>query len=107
MHELNRRLAEAADAFADGAITAEQLRRITAHLQPEIDDAEQRRNEYVVSLDIDAIRPLAGPTAQQRWDAMTIATRRAVVETLGIRVLIDRTRPGPGFDPASVQVMWR
>lgn len=104
--ELNRRLADAADAYADGAITAEQLRRITARLQPELDDAEQRRAESVVSLDLDVLRPLAGPTARERWDEMTVAQRRAVVEALGIRVLIDRTRPGPGFDPDSVRIVW-
>lgn len=105
--ELNRRLTEAADAFAEGAITAEQLRRITARLQPEIDEADRRRAESVVSLDLEAIRPLAGPTARGRWEEMTIAQRRAVIETLGIRVIIDRTRPGPGFDPDSVRIEWR
>ncbi|MGV0767610.1 recombinase family protein [Mycolicibacterium sp. XJ647] len=104
--ELNRRLAEAADAFAEGAITAEQLRRITAKLQPDLGYAEQRRAESVVSLDLDALRPLAGPTAQERWDELTVAQRRAVLETLGIRVIIDRTRPGPGFDPESVRIEW-
>lgn len=105
--ELTRRLSEAADSFADGAITAEQLRRITAKLQPELAAAEQRRAASVVSLDLDALRPLAGPKAQERWDEMSVAQRRAVIETLGIRVLIDRTRPGPGFDPESVRVIWR
>ncbi|MCV7219840.1 recombinase family protein [Mycolicibacterium elephantis] len=104
--ELNRRLADAADAFAEGAITAEQLRRITAKLQPDLDDAEKRRAELVVSLDLDSLRPLASPTAQERWDEMTVAQRRAVLEALGIRVIIDRTRPGPGFDPESVRIEW-
>ncbi|MCB9441595.1 MAG: recombinase family protein [Mycolicibacterium sp.] len=105
--ELTRRLAEAADAFADGAISAEQLRRITARIQPDIDEAERRRSESVVHMDLDAVRPLAGPTARECWDGMTLAQRRAVLETLGIRVIIDRTRPGPGFDPASVRIEWR
>ncbi|WP_448385875.1 recombinase family protein [Mycolicibacterium sp. XJ1904] len=105
--EINRRLADAADAFAEGAITAEQMRRITARLQPELDDAEQRRSASVVSLDIDALRPLAGPQAGERWDDMTVAQRRAVLGALGLRVVIDRTRPGPGFDPESVRFEWR
>lgn len=105
--ELNRRLAEAADAFAEGAITAEQLRRITERLQPELADAEQRRSASVVSLDLDALRPLAGPAAREYWDEMTMAQRRAVLEALGMRVVIQRTRPGPGFDPESVRIDWR
>lgn len=105
--ELNRRLAEAADAFADGAITVDQMRRVTARLQPELDDAERHRAESVVSLDLDALRPLAGPHARERWDEMEMSQRRAVLEALGVRVIIDRTRPGPGFDPASVRFEWR
>lgn len=106
IEELHRRLGEAADAFAEGAITGEQLRRITAKLQPDLDEAEQRHADSVVSLDLDALRPLAGPEARQRWDDMTVSQRRAVIEALGIRVLINRTRPGPGFDPESVQLVW-
>lgn len=104
--EIGRRLADAADAFADGAITAEQMRRITARLQPELDDAEQRSAASAVSLDLDALRPLAGPQAGQLWDDMAVAQRRAVLGTLGLRVVIERTRPGPGFDPASVRFEW-
>lgn len=105
--ELNRRLSEAADAFADAAISAEQLRRITARIQPELDEAESRLRDSVVSLDVEAIRPLAGPAAQQRWDQMAVSQRRAVLEALGIRVVINPTRPGPGFDPASVEFRWK
>jgi site-specific DNA recombinase len=104
--ELNRRLADAADAYAEGAITAEQLRRITARLQPDLEEAEQSRAESVVPLDIEALRPLAGPAAHERWNEMTVSQRRAVVETLGIRVVIDRTRPGPGFNPDDVRIEW-
>lgn len=105
--DLSRRLGEAADAFAEGAITAEQLRRITAQVRPELDEAEQRRRNAVVSLDISALRPLAGPTASDYWDSISVPQRRAVLEALGIRVIIDRTRRGPGFDPESVRIEWR
>lgn len=104
---LRGRLDEAADAFAEGAITAEQMRRITARVQPEIEDAARKRDESVVALDLDAIRPLAGPEARQRWDELEVAQRRALLEALGLRVIIDRTRPGPGFDPTSVRICWK
>lgn len=105
--DIQRRLGEAADAFADGGITAEQLRRITSRLQPELDDAERQRSQSVVSLDLDTLRPLAGPTARERWDGMAVSQRRAVLQALGIRVIIERTRPGPGFDPESVRIEWQ
>ncbi|BDB42843.1 MULTISPECIES: recombinase family protein [Mycobacterium] len=104
--ELNQRLSEAADAFAEGAISADQLRRITARLQPELDEAERRRAESVVSLDISAVQPLAGPRARERWDEMAVSQRRAILQALRLRVIIDRTRPGPGFDPSSVRFEW-
>ena len=90
---------EAADAFADGAITAEQLRRISALVQPDLDEAEHRRAQSVVSLDLDSLRPLAGPTARQCWDEMAVAQRRAVLGVLGIRVIVDRRDPGPVSTP--------
>lgn len=104
--ELGRRLGEVADAYADGAVTAEQLRRITARLQPDLAEAQRRRAAAVVSMDVEALLPLAGPEAAQRWGAMGVAARRAVLDALGVRVVIDRTRPGPGFDPESVRIVW-
>lgn len=104
--ELGRRLSEAADAFAEGAITGEQLRQITARLRPELDDAERRRAASVVALDLDLLRELAGPHARERWGELKVAQRRALLEAMRVRVVIDRTRPGPGFDPASVRIEW-
>lgn len=105
--ELKGRLKKAAAAFAADSITIEQLTEITALLQPEIDEANRRRNESVVSLDLDSLRPLAGPSAREYWEhEMTVSQRRAALETLRLRVVIDRTRPGPGFDPESVRIEW-
>ena len=75
-------------------------------MQPELDEAEQRRAASVVSLDLDTLRPLAVPQAGQRWDEMTVSQRRAVLSTLGIRVIINPTRRGPGIDPESVRFEW-
>ena len=33
-------------------------------------------------------------------------TKRAVLEVLGVTVTINKTRQGPGFDPASVVIEW-
>jgi DNA invertase Pin-like site-specific DNA recombinase len=107
--ELNRRLAEAADAFAEGAINAEQLRRITAKLQPDLDEAQRRRSESVVSLDLDSLRPLAGPAARQRWHEMSVSQRRAVLQAIGVEavVLLPREKHGPGFEPETVRIDWK
>lgn len=106
---LRQRLDEAADSFADGAITKAQLERITARTVPDLEDAETKRDAAVVSLDLDVLRDLAGPKARAIWeDGLHVTQQRAVLETLGMRVIIDRVkRRGPGFDPESVRIEWR
>lgn len=104
--DLRRRLDEAADLFATQAIDAQQLARITGDLRPQLEQADAKRRQAATSLDLDVLRPLAGPTAEAAWDAMAVSQQRAVLETLRLRVVINKTRPGPGFDPASVAVLW-
>jgi len=106
--ELQRRLDEAADSQADGKITTRQLERITARLMPDLEAAQRERDSAIRSLDVEAIRPLAGPEASARWDAMPVSTRRAILETLGVEfVLLPRVKHGPGFEPETVQPVWR
>ncbi|GAB3766362.1 recombinase family protein [Nocardioides ginsengisegetis] len=106
--ELRTRLDDAADQYADGVIDSRQLERITARLRPEIERAEHDHARANRSLDLDTLRALAGPQAGERWDQMALAARRAVLETLGLVVHVDRVaRRGPGFDPESVRIAWR
>jgi hypothetical protein len=107
VEELQQRLDAAADSYADGAITDSQLRRITARLTPEVEAARRDRDAAVRALDVDMLRPLAGPQALDRWGEMGVAQRRAVLETLGIEVvLLPREKYGPGFEPESVRIDW-
>lgn len=102
---LQARLNDAADSYAEGEITRDQLRRITARLTPELDDAREQARTAVRALDVDLLGPLAGPEAEQRWDAMNVSQRRAVLEAIGCRVIVKKARRGPGFDPMSVGVV--
>ena len=107
LEELSRRLDEAADSYADGNVSARQLERITAKLAPEVQQARRDRDAAVRALDVEAIRPLAGPEAQNRWNSMLVSSRRAVLETLGIEVVImPRLKHGPGFEHESVEIRW-
>lgn len=50
---------------------------------------------------------MAGPEARARWVGASLTLRRAILVTLGLRVVILRTGGrGPGFDPATVQIEW-
>jgi DNA invertase Pin-like site-specific DNA recombinase len=106
--ELQGRLDDAADSQADGKITIRQLERITARLTPQLESARRERDAAVRSLDVEALRPLAGPEAAACWGAMSVAARRAVLETLGIEVvLLPREKHGPGFEPETVRIEWK
>ena len=106
--ELPRRLDDAADSYADAKITARQLERITARLTPDLEAARRERDAAVRSLDIEALRPLAGPEAAARWESLSVAARRAVLETLGVEVvLLPRAKHGPGFEPETVRIEWK
>ena len=105
--ELQRRLDEAADSQADGKITTRQLERITARITPQLEAAQRERDAEPRSLDVEVLKPLAGPQAAARWEAMTVTQRRAVLETIGIEVvLLPREKHGPGFEPETVRIEW-
>ncbi|MBG6095951.1 recombinase family protein [Nocardioides luteus] len=103
---LRQRLDDAAEDYADGLIDREQMRRITARLQPELEHAEDERRQASTAVGVDVLQPLAEDGAEDRWDAMGITERRAVLETLGLRVRVNRQRRGPGFDPNSIEFIW-
>jgi len=106
--ELQRRLDDAADQYADGKIGSDQLGRITARVRPQLVAADAERRRHMVSLDLDTLRTLAGPRSQDRWDGMVVTERRALLDALGMRVHVDRvSRRGPGFDPESVRIEWK
>lgn len=108
VEDVQRRLDEAADSYADDKITARQLERITARLTPELEEARRERDAAVRSLDFEVLRPLAGDEAAARWAAMPVSSRRAVLETLGVEVtLLPRKLNGPGFEYDTVRITWR
>lgn len=88
---IRAQLDDAADAFAAGEFTREQVRRINARLKPDLAAAEDNARQAATALDLDVIRPLAGPQAAQRWAAMPLTQKRAVLEALNVRVILEIT----------------
>jgi site-specific DNA recombinase len=101
------RLAAAAAQYADGVITDGQLRVITGRLRPQLDAAEKEAAQHRPSPYLSLVLGTVGEQAAQRWAGYTINQKRAIMEAFGVRVIIDRTRRGPGFDPTSVRVIPR
>lgn len=105
--ELQRQLDDAADMFSDGTIVRRQLERITAKLTPELEAAVRARDTAVKTLDLEALRPLAGPEAATRWKSMPVSAQRRLLEAMGARVVIlPRVKHGPGFEPETVAVQF-
>jgi site-specific DNA recombinase len=105
VRSLRARLDTAADDYADGKIDARQLERITARLRPKLTDAEARART------VDDYPLLEGLVGQERarevWGTRTLAQQRAIVDAL-VMVTVLPTRQGArGFDPRSVDILWR
>jgi hypothetical protein len=79
---------------------------VTAATRPKLDQAETEIRRLSATVDHAALAEIAGPQAAERWDALTVTGRRAVLEALGIRVELLPGRKGPGFDPSSVRITW-
>src|SRR3954468_5034873 len=100
-------LSAAGVKLAAGEWTVETVDAVTAATRPKLDQAETDIRRLTAASDLGVLAEIAGPTARQRWADASLALRRAILEALGLRVLILRTGGrGPGFDPASVRFDW-
>lgn len=100
---IDARLATAADQFADGVLTGDQLRRITERLR-----ADRTAHERTVAESMPARVPVdvAGPLARQTWAGLHIDNRRAIIDALAV-VVIEPQGSGRAFDPDLVRIVWR
>lgn len=100
---LEARLAVAADQFADGAITGEQLARITQRIRPQID---QSRADAVNAEPSQLFNGLTGPDVAAKWEGATLEIKRLVIQTLMTIVILPAGR-GKGRDPESIRIEWK
>lgn len=108
VQELSDLLEEAADDYAAKRITRPVFLRLCGSYQADLESAQEDLRRVNTTVDLDVLKPLAGPEAATRWDAMAVSQRRSVLETIGMRVIVNRSaRRGPGFDPESVDIGFR
>jgi site-specific DNA recombinase len=108
LETLRARQSKAADEYAEGEITSDQLRIINAKMRPKIEAAEAAVAAHRPSPHLELVMASVGDVAERRWEGMDVNQRRAVMQAFGVRVVIQPvTRRGPGFDPESVQVVPR
>jgi len=103
---LEARLAIAADQFADGGITGDQLRRISAKVKEQITLAKA---EMAACSPSPGLLDMAGADAKGRWERAPLDVKRAVIDTL-MTVTIHGIGSGHGrATPVdqSVAIEWR
>lgn len=101
---VDARLATAADQFADGVLTGEQLKRITEKLR-----LERTRLEGALAASLPAAVPVAavGTRARSTWAGMHIDSQRALIEALVRVVILPVGASGrSAFDPDGVRFDW-
>jgi site-specific DNA recombinase len=105
--EHRARLDQAARDYADGLIESGQLRTITSRLKPQIEEAEAQSARHRTNPYAAFAASMIGDKARERWEALTVLQQRSLLQAFGVRVIIDRTRQGRGFDPTSVRIIPR
>ncbi|PFG19205.1 recombinase family protein [Serinibacter salmoneus] len=101
--DLKARLDLAADQYAEGAITADQLARITARLRPQIEEAERLARHAGPPAGMEGI---GGPGIREAWGRASIERRRAIVDALCTVTILPAT-PGMPFDPERIRIDWK
>lgn len=96
---LRARLDEAADSFADGNITQQQLSRITARLKAKLEELEGMMAETHAGV-INA----AGRTPEQVWAEAGLEQRRIILQAT-VTVTLTKSKPGSNkFDARTVVI---
>ena len=102
---LRARQDEAAALFADGAITASQLKISTAKLAAQLAEVESKMLDANKTRVFDGVIGAADPRAV--WDGLTLDRKRAVIDVLMTITIEPVGRAARGFDPESVRIEWR
>lgn len=107
---LRERAAQLAAAFADGAVTVQQLRTGSERLNGRIRETEAVLAAAAGRSPLDGL-PLGTERVREVWERLPLGARRAVLRTLA-DVTLHKGRPGrmpdgSYFDPGSVEITWK
>lgn len=100
---LKARLDIAADQFAEGTITGEQLKRINSKIIPDVEDTKKRIGHLQGS---NPIIGLIGANAAERWEKAPLEIRRQVIQEL-MTVTIMPAGAGGKFNPELIKIEWK
>jgi site-specific DNA recombinase len=98
---LRARLDALAVEFADGSLTASQLRAATERLRARLADVETRMVSTSRGSVLDGL--VGAQDVAAAWDALSLDRRRAVVDVLCTVTILPASK-GRGFDPSTVKI---
>jgi len=102
---LRKRLADAAEDYAEDVIDREQLASITGRLRPRIKALEAMAPRPAPSLAALASVVESGDV-EQAWGALDLKQKKEMI-TLLVTITLLPTTPGPGFNPEHVRIEWK
>lgn len=98
---LEARLADAAEHFAAGDISGDQLAVVSRRLRTELAKIDRVQETARRNL----LGGLLGERAEAGFDALTLSQKRAVIaEVVDVRL---RRSPGRTFRPETIELVWR
>jgi site-specific DNA recombinase len=102
MAGLEARLQSAAEQYAEGAITGQQLATVTRSIRGQLDGKRATLAAQTAQPDL---ADIAGPLAADRWAKAPLDVQRQIIELL-MTVTIMPSGPGKPFDPDLIIIEW-
>jgi hypothetical protein len=102
--QLRLRLDSMAEEFADGALTASQLRAATARLQGRIRGLERDMARPDVWSAVSSVAHAEDVTAA--WESSPLARKQRIISAL-LTVTVQKARAGGRFDPEDITIEWK
>ncbi|WP_411734214.1 recombinase family protein [Paeniglutamicibacter sp.] len=100
---LEAKLLNTADMFENDEITGAQLKRLTAKLRPQLEDAKLLADTF---LPVPGLIGLTGPDAGERWNEAPLERKRALIQAL-MTVTIMPAGIGKGRDPELIRIQFK
>lgn len=103
--EIRGLIKAAENEYDDGVIDGRDLKRRRDKLQPQLDSIEAKLMGAATSRKLDGL--IGQPDAAQRFAALGLDRRRAVIDTVATVTILPTTKAGGIFDPKDIDIAWR
>lgn len=104
--QLRQRLSDAAEDYAEGLLTRDQLRSITVRLRPRVEQLEA--SSPPASTDQASLAEMvSAEDVHAAWERLDLRQRKVLVDLLVSVTVLPAPRGRAPFDPAAVRIEWK